>query len=147
MTDKMEELSMNYWNTLEAAKGISLKTYVVSLGLGRNAGNFNDTEPSDTIIWSAVSAQTDMYLTEAQIDWLHWNLSASQWIDYLANELGYKGVLLVVSGRKYDGRWCSDFQGYHYLADPDWAQIGTELGRLVEQVLASYGAGGEVAGG
>lgn len=132
--------TMKYLDVVKLAqsRGICIQPHIIPLGLIWNRTILSFSEVYEDINWQAV-AQTSMNLTEDDLEELD-SMDHSEWFEFLANELGFKGVLIYVASTKLAGspnRYrCSN--AYAYLADPDWNQVGAEIDRLVDQVMASW---------
>ena len=131
---------MNYWSAVKLAQGrrICIQPHVIPLGLAFGMVDSTDIEVVENITWSAVAAQTDLKLDDSDLAWLE-SQDSHERLRFLVEELGYKGVLLMVTSKQIGkSGYCRYSEGYHYLADPSWNQVGTELGKLVDRVLASW---------
>lgn len=131
---------MKYWNAVKLAgdDGICIQPHVIPLGMAWRMVESTDAEVVENITWSAVSAQTHLRLTDSELARLESQPSVNK-LKFLVEELGYKGILLIVTSRQIgESGYCRYVEGYHYLANPDWSEVGTELGKLVDRVLASW---------
>lgn len=120
---------------------IHIETHVIPLGMAWRVVDYNAEVITD-IKWSDVSVQTDLRLTEDILDRLKFLIVCpDEQLEIIVKELGYKGVLIVVATTKQldnSGRRRRYTQHYAYLADPEWSEVGTEMGLLVERVIASW---------
>ena len=132
---------MNYLDAVKLAgdDGIYIQPYVIPLGIAWGMVNSTDIEVVENITWSAVSAQTSLMLTDRELAQLESQPSVHK-LKFLVKELGYRGVLLKVASSKPHGSsgLYHRCDAYAYLADPEWHEVGTELGKLVDRVLASW---------
>lgn len=132
---------MNYWDTVKLARDneICIQPHVIPIELCWRMVDSSDVDFVENITWSDVIAQTELKLDDSDLAWLE-EQSPDKQLQFLEEELGYKGVLLVATSTKQFGEsgYYYYFEGYAYLPDPDWAQIGTELGKLIQRVLASW---------
>ena len=132
---------MNYSDVVKLARnnGICIQPHIIPLGLIWNSPNLHFSEVYEDIDWQAVAAQTSMDLSEDDLEELD-SMDHSEWFEFLANELGFQGVLIYVASTKLAGSpntyRCSD--AYAYLADPDWEQVVAEIDKLVDRVMASW---------
>lgn len=131
---------MKYLDAIKEAEAnnLHIEPHVIPLGMAWRVAGYTNVEVVRDINWSAVSEQTDLKLAD-DIYWLEAQPADKQ-LEYLVKELGYKGVLLIVTSTKQidnSGR-CRYSEGYDYLPNPDWNDVGIAVGLLVERVIASW---------
>ena len=129
---------MNYQSAVKEAEtnNIHIEPHVIPLGM---AWRMSGGDVVEDITWSDVCAQTPLKLDDSELAWLE-EQSPENRLQFLVEELGYAGVLLMVTSAKQlgeSGGW-RYIESYAYLADPDREQVGAEIGKLVERVLVSW---------
>lgn len=132
---------MNYFAAVEKAEagGICIQPHVIPLGMAWKMVDSSDVDVVEEIHWDLVCKQTNLRLDESEIVWLE-EQSPENRLRFLVEELGHTGVLLMVASTKQIGEsdHCQYSESYAYLLDPDWAEVGVELGALIQRVLASW---------
>lgn len=128
-----------------AEVGINIDVRVVPIGLS----SYSDFVESCRIIdWSAVQSQTDINFSPDHLVKLNamqegGSEGTAENIMWHLRDWGYLGVLLCVvvdkstysSDTGYLNKWAQS-DGYAYLPDPDWSEIGVKLGELVAEMVS-----------